>query len=1047
VIPLDCDGAKCNESPTPAPMPVPATPAPTSKTPGFTAQDFLYMVMLPVELTEMSTFTTRRINANQFSAMEKVDNGDLLKRLGFVSPQWFQYYTQATTVENEPYFQALGELYFAQGLEEGGGLPCTVSSKSTGGTLLSGIDAITDRSNQIWDTDEGKDMLSSIRNLAFEKMSGGRPNPTHAHSWDYYLAPARVKNMAVAFAALVTSPRVAAILGTCDSATVSKLFSMVSQILYTLNSQFLPTQSTTMSEPNCDSADQKLATAESSTVASDVTANIVTNNIMRMLQQNVAADSTINVRLSPGVSTESYQRLAASTVDQMQTAPSGSALNEILSTWISMSGTAAGLTDVLANTADACAKTGCSSTVYQQTVNSVITSTGLPALNNDMAIRMGEITAAGGFFLDLGSDILGDTWTWQSEMALANDAVGVFGAFGVTSKFVVDQAAALLTSTFNALSRAIVSMANFAETYLFAGMSVAQASVEYLANAVTTAISNTLKSVAKVTTSLSTIGSVSVAVLGGVVAGVGVVTGIIAAIAAFTTGNIIAGTSAVISATSAAIGVASAVLTVDAILFGASALTATQPYLFPIAVALAVTGFIVGLFAKPPPPPPTGPQLLCNELCSSSFPLGAMCSHTDADPGATSVPSAYFVVAENVVLWDQQACLQYPPMEAANAAALKPVDGNGESCFIYNPRYPQHTLQDQVCTWHVESLAGPATDSNVVHDAMCADNGFPTLATTCMFTGEMVLQASWTRNGDGTYQLAPFAPAVDYDGMAPVYLVTDVRAGELATTGIEMIPGTAPQESYQGHTYTETSNWNLWLKNFKEPLLGSGLGRPLVTIGHQGNTYPEGDDQMAQSASDLNCATFNGGSEDVKQTLVPYCYGPFGCLDAGTSNPKCLGPKRRRLLSTTEATPIMPLSTPSRKLFGSGASAQTAYQYSGSGASICAEFQTTRKASDLQTDAAKYNTAVGIGRCMDHEFWTKLSETGVFPAGSILEGVEYTIWVRNQQCNSMVSYTPNKFDIGSGFVDGVPTPEPPPPAPPPISCPTIRAGYYDDYDD
>jgi len=356
----------------------------------------------------------------------------------------------------------------------------------------------------------------------------------------------------------------------------------------------------------------------------------------------------------------------------------------------------------------------------------------------------------------------------------------------------------------------------------------------------------------------------------------------------------------------------------------------------------------------------------------------------------------------------------------------------------------------------------------------CASRGYNSLATTCMFTGQQHFTSSFESKGNVT----------NNKGMVPAVIVAFLTKTE------EYIASVMEAENAATDRQTILTDvgalHNLWIKKPAAPL-PNGLGRPLMAIHGVPDCSkpPSSADNAAKLAYVEYCygpagCKSNGKNidcteEGMKDRLLAWtaAQGAAGAISAAEAETLEVEDEEGKLTSLDQGA----TETVSRRLLGSHGSSPapptTMYQYAGAGSTVCAQFTVPQPSQDTINEYNGKGNSVGIGRCADHGFWTYLNTTSTWWThtygngasawrkdvedieegdtsvlqgwGGVLKftsgpakGTDYSIWVRSSQCNSMVSYSPNKYSMGSGFTDSAPAPPPTGTPSPTVSCAAIR---------
>jgi len=557
---------------------------------GVSSDELQELVTMGVEFKEMAPFITRRTLANEFQSIDPTT----LERLGVMKPWWMSYYGQTTKIapDTKQTFTDLSNLYFGIQLKSANQLPCDATMES-----------MKEKSDWLWRQDEGKKAMNVMRELIFDTMSGGRPAPLKGWS-DYLKDSATAMKYSKAYAATITSSGMVQILNEADPAVARQVIQMSSQVLYTLNSQFLPTQT-----PDTDKDVSHLTDAEMLAKVQQglPTANGVTLAVMREMQRKVAAYVAVNIQLKGDPENRNYDALAQYIVNITSNTSSGSAgtseqeddekdddehedeMHELYEKLL-LEYNPVQLATKLSDAAKECFKVGCSPSEWAKqnpiTEEKWDSNTRLTSWN-----RIGQWLAVGSFFMDMAPIFEGKTLPWQEQLSIAAESIE---AIAKSSNLIEDTAAKFLRPVMNSLEEKLVS--EFTGYY----QSVADRTLSSLDGKLTRSLSTVLGNAETVAN-----------VLGVVASGVMAVTDILSAIKDFQTGAIVAGASAVVEATSASIALVAGGLS---LLLEAGVITVAVPFLAPLSIGVAIVGLLIGLFEPPPPPPPSGPQLVCKAL-------------------------------------------------------------------------------------------------------------------------------------------------------------------------------------------------------------------------------------------------------------------------------------------------------------------------------------------------------------------------------------------------------------------------------------------------
>lgn len=558
--------------------------------------ELLQFAMLPVRLNHIGAFISRRSLANEFKDMDNTT----LSKMGIVQPWWMKYYGAATNSHNRGDFADLGNLYFAQSLKHQGRLPCDIS-----------LAQMRTRQEAIWNSAEGRSMMNTMRQLTLEKMAGGRPSPLQ--DWAYYLSPENAKRFSIALATLLTSPQMVAQLSRADHATSAQVMSMASSVLYTLNAQFLPTQTQAASADTSQSVDEKLQAAQ----AGIPTANGVTLSILQAMQRGVGVHMATTVQFRSTISTASLNQVANLTITTALNS-GDSELVDVVHLLMAGGSSIGGAISKLTHSARTCMVEGCSvsrwaSIVTREEPARWDSSTRLLSVK-----RLGQYMAMGSFFMDLAPVFEGHHMSPEESLDTAHEAIealaGSKDLIKDTARYLGEEAASLghaLEDTVNEgvlqdaegpILRDALQPAFDRLGAIFIRSNAARyigSTVEEMGSSLTSGMSAALDDAESVA-----------GALGCITSAVSLVEDVQNAVRDFQTGNTIGGVAQVVSAVGAGIALAAGVL----------ALVGLEiPFLAPLAIGVALVGFIISLFVPPPPPPPTGPQQICTNLQSQGF--------------------------------------------------------------------------------------------------------------------------------------------------------------------------------------------------------------------------------------------------------------------------------------------------------------------------------------------------------------------------------------------------------------------------------------------
>jgi len=560
--------------------------------------------MLPIAFDDISALMTRRTLTNEFNDIDQTT----LSKMGIVKPWWMSYYGQATTSSNKDEFANLGNIYFGITLKNGNQLPCDAT-----------VPAMKAKTTAIWQTAEGKSMMNDMRNLVFTTMSGGRPSPLQ--DWNYYTTPDNAKKYSVALSALLTSSEMIDILQAAPADATSQIMRMSSHVLYVLNSQFLPTQTTADSTNTGATASDML----SSSYAGMGTANGVTLAVMRSLQSKIAAYVAENVQFKASTTDSSYTSVAQLAVQQAETdSESDPTMKSTLDSLKAAGGTLGGLYKLLTVSAKNCFSAGCSADEWTTAVKREV-----PEVSSEESLlsvkRIGQYMAIGSFFMDLKELTSGEKVTPEEELETAHEAIE---ALAQSKGLIMDVGSKLLMPVMEKLGQSLVKL----------GATAAGDTVEQVAGWVAKATSTVLEGAETVAT-----------VLGVVVDVVTAVFDVIGAVKDFQSGQIVAGVSEVVGAVGAGIAIVAGVLAMVGV---------EVPFLAPLAIGVAIVGLFVQMFEPPPPPPPNGPQQVCQNLVTQG-----LASSVGPAPSPASVggPDWWHTTAFTGVVPGYETCFEFQP--------------------------------------------------------------------------------------------------------------------------------------------------------------------------------------------------------------------------------------------------------------------------------------------------------------------------------------------------------------------------------------------------